>query len=84
MEAHEQCEDFDHTPGPNPSGHVYRQTFPRELVDDAQHAICLSIVGPVRDKVVRPDMVGALRPETDARSVVEPESTTLTLFAGDL
>ena len=43
-----------------------------------------SIVGPVGHEVVGPDMVGPLGPETDARSVVQPQTPTFGLFAGDL
>src|SRR5438034_236915 len=40
---------------------TYRQALSTELVDDAQHPECLSIMGTVRDEVIGPDMVGALR-----------------------
>lgn len=43
-----------------------------ELVDDIEQAILPPLMGAVLDEVIRPDMVAALRPEADARSVVEP------------
>ena len=58
------------------------QALAGELVDDAQHPERLSIVGAVGDEVIGPDMVGTLRPQTDARSVVEPETSAFRLFGG--
>ena len=43
-----------------------------ELVDDIEHAILPPLMGAVLDEVIRPDMVAALRPEADARSITEP------------
>ena len=39
-----------------------------ELVDDVEHPILPSVVRAILDEVVGPDMVGVLRPETDAGS----------------
>ena len=60
------------------------QGFSGKLIDNAQHAICLSIMGPVGDKVVGPDVIGPLRPQTDARSVIQPEAASFGLSARDL
>jgi hypothetical protein len=35
----------------------------------------VAIVGLRFDKVVAPDMIAMLRPQTDARAIVEPEPT---------
>jgi len=35
---------------------------------------------PILDKVIGPDMVRSLRPKTDARAVIQPETATLTLL----
>lgn len=59
-------EDRDDVGGVEPPRDLDCQTLPRELIDDAQHTIRLSIVRPVGDKVVGPDMVGPFRLETDA------------------
>ena len=59
------------------------QALTGELVDDAQHPERLSVVGAVSNEVIGPDMVGPLRPQTDARAVVEPQTTAFRLFAGD-
>jgi hypothetical protein len=39
-----------------------------ELVEHVEHPILASIVGAVLDKVVGPDMIALLRPQSDARS----------------
>ncbi len=38
----------------------------------------------IHDKVIRPDMIGPARPQTDAGSVVEPQPASLRLLAWDL
>src|SRR5206468_7184747 len=63
--------------------HTYGDRLACELVDDAEHAECLSVVGAVGDEVVGPHVVGVLRPQTDARSVVEPEASALGLPSRD-
>ena len=56
-----------------------RQALAGELVDDVEHAELPPVVGPVLDEVVGPDVVRVLRPQTDARSVVQPEPALLRL-----
>jgi hypothetical protein len=60
--------------------HPDDQAFPCELVNDVEHAEFAAIMGAVLDKVVTPDMVGILRPQPDARSVIEPEPSSLRLL----
>ncbi len=60
------------------------QALAAELVDDAQHPKRLAIVGAVSDEVIGPDMVGPLRPQTDAGTVVEPQTPAFRLFGRDL
>jgi len=55
-----------------------------ELVDDVEQAELAAIMGALLDKVVGPDMVGTLRSQPDARSVIEPQPSTLGLSGGDL
>ena len=43
-----------------------------ELVDQAQHPELPSVMGPVLDEVIGPDMVGALGAQAHARAVVQP------------
>lgn len=56
------------------------QAFPGELVEQVEHAELSPVMGPGLDEVVRPDMVRALGPQTDARPVVEPEPFLLRLL----
>ena len=64
---HEQlAERLDNVGGLEPAGYADGQALAGELVDDAQHSERFAIVGAVSDEVVRPGMVGALRPQTDA------------------
>ena len=77
-------EHVDHIGRSELSVHSDRQAFPRELVDDVEHAILLSIMGAILDEVVGPDMVGIFRPQPDARSVIEPEPASLRLLLRNL
>lgn len=61
-----------------------RQTLPGELVDDVEHAELPAIVRSALDEVIGPDMVGVLRPKPDARSVIQPETSSLRLLLGNL
>jgi hypothetical protein len=44
----------------------------RELVDHGQHPELAPVVRPVLDEVVGPDVVRPLRPQPQARAVVQP------------
>ena len=57
-----------------------RQAFAGELVDDVEHAELAAVMGAVLDEVVGPDMVGMLRPQPDARAVVQPQPAPLGLL----
>jgi len=57
---------LDHIDGLELAGDPDRQTFVGELVDHIEHAIFPSIVGPVLDKIVGPDVVAALGTQPDA------------------
>jgi hypothetical protein len=56
----------------------------RELVDDVEHPELPSIMRPVLDEVIGPDVVAMLRPQPDAGSVREPEPSSFGLLPGDL
>jgi len=66
------------------SRHPNGQALVGELVDDVEHADFASIMGAVLDKVVGPDVVAPLRPEPDARSVIQPQASAFRLPGGDL
>jgi hypothetical protein len=53
--------------------HPDRRAFAAELIDDVQRSVGTPIFCSVMHEVVRPDMVNMPGPETDARSVIEPE-----------
>jgi hypothetical protein len=55
------------------AAHPDRQALAGELVDDVEHPELPPVVGAVLDEVIGPDVVWALRPEPDARAVIEPE-----------
>ena len=55
-----------------------------ELVDDVEHPEPPSIVGAILDEVVGPDMIAVLRPQPDARAVIQPESPAFRLSGGNL
>jgi hypothetical protein len=61
-------------------GEQIRQAAPGELVDNRQHAECPTILRPVLDDVIGPDMPSTLRSQTDARSIIQPETAALWLF----
>ena len=63
--------------------HTDGQAFTGELVDDAQHPERLSVVGAISNEVVGPDMVGPLRAQTNARSIIEPQTPAFGLFCRD-
>lgn len=52
--------------------HPDGQALTAVLVDHAQHAIDLAVMGAVLDEVVGPDMPAILWPEPYARAVIEP------------
>ena len=75
-------QDVDDVGGVQLSVDPDRQAFAGELVDQIEHAVFPSVVGSVLDEVVGPDMVRMLRPQADARSVVQPEPAFLRCFCG--
>ena len=60
-----------------------RQAFACVVIDNCQHPEGPSILGPMHDKVVGPDMIAALGPEPDAGTVIEPQPGPLGLLAGE-
>jgi len=54
-----------------------------ELVDQTQHPELPSIMGPIRDEVVGPDVVGTLGAQAHARAVVQPQAAAFWLSRGD-
>ena len=66
------------------AGDTDRQAFVGKLVNDIEHPISSPIVGAILDKVIRPDMIALLWPQSDARSIGQPEPAALGLLAWNL
>ena len=60
------AERLDDVGGLELAGHTDGQALAAELINDAQHPERFAVVSAVSDEVVRPDVIGALRPQTDA------------------
>ena len=71
---------MQHVVGSQSPGDNNCQAAARKLVDHGQHTKGPSILCAVLDKVIGPDVVGTLWPQTDARSVGEPETAPLRLL----
>jgi len=70
----EQIDDVDRLePARYPNG----QALVGERVDDVEQAELASIMGAFLDKVVGPDVVGALGSQPGTRSVSQPQAGTL-------
>jgi hypothetical protein len=55
-----------------------------ELVDDVEHSVFPSIMGPVFHEVVGPNVIPVFGPKPDARSITEPQPAALGLPAWHL
>src|SRR5919112_6086510 len=77
-------QDIDHVGGLELAGDPDRQALVGELVDDVEHAVLPSVMSAILDKVVGPDVVGALGPQPEAGSVRQPEPAALGLLAWHL
>jgi hypothetical protein len=65
-------------------GYYDRKRLSAVFVDDSQNLNCLSVVCPIRHKIIGSDMVAARGPETDTGAVIEPQPTPIRLFLGNL
>ena len=54
-------QDVDHIDRFEPPVNADRQAFMRELVDEVEHPVLLSLMGAVLDEVIGPDMVPVFR-----------------------
>ena len=66
----------------DPASYSDRKALPGELVDQCHQAKLSPVMGLRLDEVVAPHMIAMLRPQPDARSVVEPESASRLLLPG--
>ena len=77
-------QNVDHIDGFQPAIDADCQALMRELVDHVEHAVLSPIMGSILHEVVRPDVIAALRPKPDARSVMQPQTTAFGLLLGNL
>src|SRR5579883_3081285 len=84
MLEHRVSQRLNHVITVESSGDADRQAFARELIDQSQEPQTAAIVRARLHKIVAPDMVGLLRPQSNARSVVEPQSPPRFLFGRNL
>jgi hypothetical protein len=54
-----------------------------ELIDDVEQADFAPVMGALLDEVIGPDVVGALGPQPDARSISQPQAGALGLPGRD-
>jgi hypothetical protein len=76
--------NLDYVPAVQPAPGTDRQALPSELIDQVQHPHRPAIVRIGADEIVRPDVIGSLRPQPYARTVIEPQPTSWLLFLGNL
>jgi hypothetical protein len=55
----------------------------REVIDDIKHAMFSPVMDAVLDEVIGPDVVAMFRQQSNARAVVEPETSPFWLFGRD-
>ena len=84
MQGKEVGQAMEHIVRVQSSLHDDGQASPGELIDHGEHTDLPSIMSTAHDEVIGPNMVGPAGPETDARSVVEPQSAPLGLLARNL
>jgi len=70
----------EHVVGSETSRNADSQAPPRELVEHDEHAERATVLCPILDEVIGPDVVWPLGSQTDARPIVEPQAATLRLF----
>lgn len=63
-----------------PASHDQRRPLSARLNKDGEDPKFASIVGAYLDEIVSSDVARVLRPEPDARPVVQPQSSSLGLF----
>ena len=70
---HEQfAQRVEHITGVELALDADRQALPGELIDYAQHAEHLAVMGAILDEIVRPDMALGRRSKPHARTVIQP------------
>lgn len=65
-------QDVDDVDRFEPARHANGEAFVGELVDDVEQADFAPVMDALLEKVVGPNVVGALGPQPDARPIVQP------------
>ena len=60
-----------------PQGYIDRQTLSGELINHRQHSNWSPVMSTTENEVVTPHVIPMLRSKTNARTIVEPQPTTL-------
>ncbi len=84
MSDEQIVQHLEHVVRADLASHHDRQALPRVLVQHCQQLQRTPVVRPRGHEVVRPDVAPIQRPQPDARSVVEPQPTSLRLPLRDL
>ena len=63
-----------------PPGYIDRQTLSGELINHRQHSNWSPVMSTTENEVVTPHVIPMLRSKTNARTIVEPQPTTLRLL----
>ena len=86
--AYSQCKSqhVDDLSGGQGASDLNGEVLARKLVDHHQHLQLTTVLGSVREEVIRPDVVRPLRPAADAAvlAAAPGQSPSLVLFTGDL
>jgi hypothetical protein len=70
--------------GPQIPLHDNSQTFTAVFINDREHLDRSAIVSAIRHKIISPYMVPMGRSKTNARTIIQPQTTPLGLSLGDL
>src|SRR5450631_3798834 len=71
---------IDHLQTPQAPRHPQPQTFPRILVDQHQNPQGSPVVRHPLHEVIAPHLIGSLRPQPDAPTIVQPQPPSWPLF----
>lgn len=73
-------QDQQHDVRADPSSHHRGQLLAVVLVENVENPKGPTILSPIRDEVIRPDMMAVRGPQPEARPIGAPESSALRLF----
>lgn len=79
MHLHEIGEHIDRVLAADASGYVNGQALSRRLVDNNHELDGPAVMGSVKDKVPGPDVILVLWPQSDTRSIIQPQPSALRL-----